>query len=62
MHPATKNPRGRPPLDRHDPSVGIGVRVPSKQFDALCAKAQEERVSLAEFVRRRLRRPTSDDE
>jgi hypothetical protein len=46
--------RGRPPLDRDDPSVSISVRVPSKQYDALCARAGQKGLTLPEMIRRAL--------
>lgn len=45
-------PPGRPPLDRADPSVPVMFRLPSKQYDALWAKAQRDRVSVSEVIRR----------
>lgn len=47
---------GRPPLDDEDPSVGVSVRMPSKQYDALHARASGERVSVPEIIRRAIRR------
>jgi hypothetical protein len=46
--------RGRPPLDRNDPSVSISVRVASKQYDALCARAGQKGLTLPEMIRRLL--------
>jgi len=47
--------RGRPPLDRDDPSSQVHVRLPSKQYDAAARRAALERVSRAEWIRRALR-------
>jgi hypothetical protein len=55
--PPPTNPRrrrGRPPLDERDPSISLHVRVPVKQFDAIYARSRAERVSIADWVRRRL--------
>jgi hypothetical protein len=48
----SKRPPGRPPLDPTDPSVHVGVTLPAKQFDALCAQAHRASVSLPEVIRR----------
>jgi len=48
----TGKPIGRPPLDPTDPSVCVGVSLPTKQFDALCAQAHRASVSLPEVIRR----------
>lgn len=45
---------GRPPLDDADPSVGVYVRMPSRQYDDLYTKAHDERVSVPEIIRRSL--------
>jgi hypothetical protein len=45
---------GRPPLDEHDPSVYVGVTLPSKQYDTLCERAIREKVSVPEIIRRDL--------
>jgi hypothetical protein len=50
-------PRGRPPLDRTDPSVNMHVRVTTRAFDALYAHAKRERLTFADYVRQRLREP-----
>jgi len=47
---------GRPPLDRTDPSVPICVKVPAREFDRLCDRARQARVSVPEVVRRELSR------
>lgn len=49
---------GRKPLDPTDPSVPVMFRIPSKQYDAVYARAARERLTVAEHIRRRLR----DDE
>ncbi len=49
-----KRTRGRPPLDDNDPSVQVAVRMPSKQYDELCERALQQRVSLPEIIRRDL--------
>lgn len=45
---------GRPPLDDNDPSVYVGVSLPSKQFDEYCKRARREDVSVPEIIRRDL--------
>jgi hypothetical protein len=50
----TKRRLGRPPLDATDPSVRVGLSLPAKQFDALCAEAQRAAVSVPEMIRRLL--------
>lgn len=47
-----KRGRGRPPVDKDDPSVQVGVMLPSKKFDELDARARREGVSLPEVIRR----------
>lgn len=46
---------GRRPLDAHDVSVHVSVSLPSKQVDELRERAQRERVSVPEMIRRDLR-------
>lgn len=45
---------GRPPLNRNDPSVPICVKVPSRDYDRLCDRARQARVTVPEVVRRSL--------
>jgi hypothetical protein len=47
--------RGRPRLAPDDRLVPVSVRLPAKEYDALCAKAQREAVSVPEVIRRALR-------
>lgn len=47
--------RGRPALDEHDPSVHMGLALPTKQFDGYAKRALHEDVSPAAIVRRDLR-------
>jgi hypothetical protein len=42
---------GRPPLDADDASVQVSCKIPGKDFDALCQRAQDNKVSLAALVR-----------
>ena len=52
---------GRPPLDPDDPlSVSVHFRLPAKQYDATLDRANRERVTLADFIRRRVM--ATDDE
>lgn len=48
--------RGRPPLDTRDSSVQVGMTLPSRQYDDLCRRALREDVSVAEIIRRDLRK------
>ena len=47
--------RGLPPLDPNDPSVAVSVKMSAKQYDLLYARAQHERVSVPEQIRREVR-------
>jgi hypothetical protein len=49
--------QGRPPLDKEDPSVSVNVRVPGKLYDRMYERAQRERVTIPELIRRNLREP-----
>jgi hypothetical protein len=49
--PPPRRGRGRPPLDPHDPSVDVHVRVPSRQYDALYRRARDARLTVAEYLR-----------
>lgn len=49
--------RGRPPLDDADPtSVHVHVRLPTRQYDVLQARATAQRVTVPELLRRATRR------
>ena len=50
----SKRPVGRPPLDASDPSVRVGVSLPSKEFDALYARAVRSSTSMSAIIRRLL--------
>jgi hypothetical protein len=56
----SKRPPGRPPLDATDPSVHIGVTLPTKQFDALCARAQDAAITVPEVIRRLIADSTTE--
>jgi hypothetical protein len=43
--------RGRPPLDREDPSEHLHVRLPSKQYAATVSEAERARMTQAEWIR-----------
>jgi hypothetical protein len=53
--------RGRKPLDPTDPSVFVGVSLPSKQYAELLDRAEREQVSVPEIIRRDLRGTFDDD-
>jgi hypothetical protein len=55
----TRNPKGRPPLDRADPSVHVGVTLPSKQFDEYSKRALREGVSVPEIIRQDLEKKST---
>jgi hypothetical protein len=56
----TKRP-GRPTLaDDGEPSTQVGVRLPAKDFDELCRRASQDRVTVAEVIRRDIRRAQGD--
>ena len=48
-------PRGRPPLDKDDPTVPLQVCLPSKDLTAITDKANDERLTVQEWIRRVLR-------
>jgi len=43
--------RGRPPLDPHDVSVSVNLRVTTREYDALYQLAREARCSIPALVR-----------
>lgn len=43
---------GRPPLDPSDPSVGVYVRMPSREYDRLSQRASQAGVTVPELLRR----------
>jgi hypothetical protein len=45
---------GRPPLDAKDRSVPVCIKMPARQYDQLYERAQRERVSVPDFIRRKL--------
>jgi hypothetical protein len=53
MTPTPKR-RGRPPLDPEDHSISVHIRLVSKHYDALCARAGEDRRTLPDTIRRAL--------
>ena len=53
---------GRPPLDRTDPSVGLSVKMPSREFDRVYQEARERGLSLSAFTRRILAQHARDDD
>lgn len=44
--------RGRPPLDPGDRSTHVHVRVSTKQYASLTARATAERCTVPELIRR----------
>jgi hypothetical protein len=62
MNERTARRNGRPPLDDTDQSVRISFRVPSRQYDDLCQRAQRERVNISDVIRRHLPEHDDDDD
>jgi hypothetical protein len=54
--PADRRKPGRPRLDPAAPSVAVNLHLPVKQFDVYCRRALARGVSIAEVIRRDLRR------
>lgn len=52
-------PRGRPRLAAEQESVTLSVRLTTKQFDATQRQADDARITMADWVRRRLQRRIS---
>jgi hypothetical protein len=55
---------GRPPLDPHDPSASVHVRLSGSEYDRLYAVAQHQRVSVPAVIRAliaRVRQHEDDD-
>ncbi len=53
--PEAPRRRGRPPLDDNDASVPVSLKIPSREYDLLYARASRERVSVPEQIRREIR-------
>jgi len=53
---------GRPPLDPHDPSTTVHLRLPSREYDTLYALAQRAHTSVPEIIRRKIARDQRDDD
>lgn len=49
-----RNPPGRPPLERGDPSVRVTLALPGRAFDQLAKRATLERLTIPEMIRRAL--------
>jgi hypothetical protein len=49
----TRRP-GRPPLNVADPSIHVGLRLPTKQYDALYQRATAARMNVSEFIRSKI--------
>lgn len=50
---------GRPPLRDDDESTGVYVKLPSRAYDDLYERAKMARVSVPEFIRRKLVEPSN---
>jgi hypothetical protein len=53
--------RGRPPIANDDPSVGVHLRLPSKQYDSIYERAQRAKTTVPDLIRRVLN-GTDEDE
>ena len=49
-----KNPPGRPPLDREDPSASVTVALPGRVYKALEDEARQHRTNVQSIIRQRL--------
>ena len=58
---ADRNPPGRPPLQRGEPSVSVHLRVTGSQYDRLEQRARDARVNVPELIRRRLKNGDDDE-
>ena len=56
-----KRKPGRPPLDAADRSVPYSMRIPARDFANAATRARDERLTLAEWMRRALRSATDRD-
>jgi hypothetical protein len=45
---------GRPPLDAHDHSVPVSLKIPSKLYERTCQVADHQRIKVPEVIRRAL--------
>jgi hypothetical protein len=55
--------RGHPPrVDDGEPSTPVNVRLSSSEYDYVYAKAQRDRVSVPDVVRRGLAKLLEDDD
>jgi hypothetical protein len=53
-----RNRGGRPRIDPGDDSVPVHVVLPARQYDAAYRRAQADRISVPEVIRRALHRST----
>jgi hypothetical protein len=60
--PNEKNPPGRPPVVRGEPSVSVHLRVSGSHYDRLEQRAAAERVNVPELIRRRLAHDDDGDD
>jgi hypothetical protein len=51
----TDRKRGRPSLDADAPSVGVYVRMTTREYDELYSRAQRERTTIPELIRRQVK-------
>lgn len=55
MTPDRKPKRGRPKVQAGDVSVPVHLKLPSRQYDAYDKAARDQRISIPELIRRKLR-------
>jgi hypothetical protein len=55
LPPTRPRRRGRRPLDPRHPSVNVQFRLSTTQHDTIYGRSRAERVTFAEWIRRRLR-------
>jgi predicted HicB family RNase H-like nuclease len=56
-----KRKPGRPPLAEADRTEPVTIRMPARDFANAATRARDERITLAEWIRRALRSATDRD-
>jgi ribbon-helix-helix CopG family protein len=55
-------PRGHPPLVDGDGTTPVTIRVPTRLYERVCRRAEEERLKVSEALRRAVRRYVGEPE
>jgi hypothetical protein len=55
-----KRPRGRPRVDPEDDSIPLQIRVPTRDYNASVEAARRARMSVGDWIRRRIRGDDAD--